>query len=290
VPLTNLRRGRDGYVCDGDEPAVGISSEICEGAKIFWLADMVGAVSAPTCRLSPQRSHGSPRRAARCASATPASRFSFECYNLPRPTINLTARAGEMTTPSPKDVTQLLVAWGGGDQAALDELIPLVHEELRRLASRYMRREGPGHTLQTSALVNEAYLRLVNQKRVQWQNRAHFFGVAAQLMRRILVDHARRHASAKRGGGAQRMTLSECEASIVLEQAVEVIALDEALKRLAVMDRRKSEIVEMKFFGGLTTDEVAEVLKVTPRTVELEWRKAKAWLHRTIREGEADEA
>jgi RNA polymerase sigma-70 factor (ECF subfamily) len=179
-----------------------------------------------------------------------------------------------------KDVTRLLINWGNGDQAALDELIPLVYDELRRLAGRYMRRESQDHTLQTSALVNEAYMRLVDQRSVQWQNRAQFFGVAAQLMRRVLVDHARRRSRAKRGGGIQMVSLND--QSVMSNEAAEVVALDEALRNLAEMDPRKSQIVEMKFFGGLTNDEVAEVLKVTSRTIEREWRKAKAWLHRAI--------
>jgi RNA polymerase sigma factor (TIGR02999 family) len=193
-----------------------------------------------------------------------------------------------MAAPSPKEVTRLLVDWGNGDQAALDELIPLVYDELRRLAGRYMRRESKGHTLQTSALVNEAYLRLVDQKNVKWQNRAHFFGVASQLMRRILVDHARNRSRAKRGGGAQMVSLAE--QAVISKEVTDVIALDDALKNLAEMDKRKSQIVEMKFFGGLTTEEVAEVLKVTSRTVEREWRKAKAWLNRAISKGEPNEA
>jgi RNA polymerase sigma factor (TIGR02999 family) len=194
---------------------------------------------------------------------------------------------GYMATPSPKEVTQLLIDWGNGDQAALDKLIPLVYDELRRLAGRYMRRESQGHTLQTSALINEAYLRLIDQKNVRWQNRAHFFGVAAQLMRRILVDHARSRLREKRGGGAQMVSLVEQPG--VSKEISEVIALDIALNNLADMDPRKSQIVEMKFFGGLTTEEVAEVLKVTSRTVEREWRKAKAWLHRAISKGVTSE-
>ena len=193
-----------------------------------------------------------------------------------------------MVLPATKEVTRLLIDWGNGDQAALDELMPLVYDELRRLASRYMRREGQGHTLQTSALVNEAYMRLVDQKSVHWQNRAHFFGVAAQLMRRILVDHARSRSRAKRGGGAQMVSLAD--QAVVSKEVAEVIALDDALKNLAEMDARKSQIVEMKFFGGLTTEEVAEVLKVTPRTVEREWRKARAWLNRAISKGATNEA
>ena len=193
-----------------------------------------------------------------------------------------------MVVPSPTEVSRLLVDWGNGDRAALDELIPLVYDELCRLAGRYMRRESQGHTLQTSALVNEAYLRLVDQKSVKWQNRAHFFGVAAQLMRRILVDHARSRLRAKRGGGAQMVSLVESGATS--EEVAEVIALDVALKDLAEMDPRKSQIVEMKFFGGLTTEEMAEVLKVTSRTVEREWRKAKAWLNRALKQGATNEA
>ena len=190
--------------------------------------------------------------------------------------------------PTQKEVTRLLIAWGDGNQAAMDELMALVYDELRRLASRYMRREGQGHTLQTSALVNEAYLRLIDQKKVKWQNRAHFFGVAAQLMRRILVDHARSRSRAKRGGGAQMMSLADQRGTS--REVAEVIALDNALKDLSEMDPRKCQIVEMKFFGGLTNEETAEVLKVTSRTVEREWRKAKAWLHRAISKVAANDA
>lgn len=193
-----------------------------------------------------------------------------------------------MVVPSSREVTRLLVDWGNGDQAALDELIPLVYDELRRVARRYMRRESQGHTLQTSALVNEAYLRLIDQKSVHWQNRAHFFGVAAQLMRRILVDHARSRSRAKRGGGAPMVSLAE--QAMISKEASEVIALDDALSNLAEMDPRKSQIVEMKFFGGLTTEEVAEVLKITSRTVEREWRKAKAWLNWALSKGATNEA
>jgi len=185
-----------------------------------------------------------------------------------------------MAATSPKEVTQLLVEWGHGDKAALDQLIPLVYDELRRMARGYMRREKQGHMLQTSALIHEAYLRLVDQKNVEWHNRAHFFGVAAQLMRRILVDHARSRLRAKRGGNAQMVSLAE--PSAVCVELAEVIALDDALKNLAEMDPRKAQIVEMKFFGGLTNEEVAEALKVTTRTVEREWRKGKAWLQRAI--------
>lgn len=185
-----------------------------------------------------------------------------------------------MAATSPKEVTQLLIEWSNGDHAALDQLIPLVYDELRRLAARYMRRESQGHTLQTSALINEAYLRLVDQKNVQLQNRAQFFGFASQLMRHILVDHARSRSRIKRGGGVQMVSLAE--QAVMSNDVAAVIALDDALKNLAEMDPRKAQIVEMKFFGGLTNEEVAEVLKVTSRTVEREWRKAKAWLQRAI--------
>jgi RNA polymerase sigma factor (TIGR02999 family) len=179
------------------------------------------------------------------------------------------------------EVTQLLIDWSNGDRAALDRLLPVVDQELRRLAHHYMRRERPGHTLQTTALVNEAFVRLVNRKSIQWQNRAHFFGIAAQLMRNILVDHARSHACAKRGGGAEDLELDE--ALVVSQQkASEVIALDEALKELALIDAQQSRIVELRFFGGLTVEEAAEVMRVSPATIKREWSSAKAWLYRKL--------
>ena len=180
-------------------------------------------------------------------------------------------------TSSSSSVSQLLIAWSQGDEAALAQLTPLVYHELHRLARRYMRSENPGHTLQTSALVNEAYLRLIDQKNVSWQNRSHFFGIAAQLMRRILVDHARSQARQKRGGHAQRLSL-DATAILTKERVVDLVAIDDALTKLAEFDPQKSRIVEMKFFGGLTNDEVAECLNVSSRTIEREWRKAKAWL------------
>ena len=186
-----------------------------------------------------------------------------------------------MEIPSSQEVSQLLIAWGDGDQKALEKLIPLVYRELHRLASRYMRRERPGHTLQTSALVNETYLKLVDQKNVRWQNRAHFFGVAAQLMRRILVDHARTHLRAKRGGHLTKVSLDET-AIVSLNKAAEFIVLDDALTGLAEIDPQKSRIVEMKIFCGLSTEEIALVEKVSPRTIRREWRRAKAWLHREL--------
>jgi RNA polymerase sigma-70 factor (ECF subfamily) len=186
-----------------------------------------------------------------------------------------------MTEAQTHQVTQLLIDWSKGDQSAFDRLMPLIDEELRRLAHRYMSRERPGHTLQTTALVNEAFLRLVNRKNLQWQNRAHFFGLAAQVMRTILVDHARSHASAKRGGGARNLELDE--AMVISQQkASEVIALDEALKQLALIDPRQSRIVELRFFGGLTVEEAAEVLQVSPVTIKREWSTAKAWLYREL--------
>ena len=186
-------------------------------------------------------------------------------------------------TSSAHQMTQLLIDWSNGDQAALDQLVPLVNAELRRLAGRYMRRERPGHTLQTSALVNEAYLRIIDQKNVNWQNRAHFFGVAAKLMRQILIDHARTHDSAKRGGGAQQVSLDET-AVVSRERSAELLALDEALERLAEFDQRKARIVELRFFGGLNLDEIAEVMSISSPTVQREWRSAKAWLHQTLKQ------
>jgi RNA polymerase sigma factor (TIGR02999 family) len=184
-------------------------------------------------------------------------------------------------TASPHQVTQLLAAWSDGDQAARDQLMPLVYDELHRLAHQYMNRERPGHTLQTSGLVNEAFLRLVDQRDVKWQNRAHFFGIAAQMMRRILVDYARNRRYAKRGGAAHQVSLEE--AMIVSEErAADVLALDDALKGLAEFDLRKSQIVELRFFGGLSIDETAEVLAVSPGTVMRDWTLAKAWLRREM--------
>ncbi|PYS24154.1 MAG: RNA polymerase subunit sigma-70 [Acidobacteria bacterium] len=184
-------------------------------------------------------------------------------------------------TPAPENVTKLLVAWGNGDEAARDELLPLVYQELHRLAHHYMNRERPGHTLQTSALVNEAFVRLIDQKEVRWQNRAHFFGIAAQMMRRILVDYARSRHYAKRGGSAQQVSLNE--ALIVTEErTAEVLALDDALKGLAEFDPRKSQIVELRFFGGLSIAETAEILQVSPGTVMRDWTLAKAWLRKQM--------
>jgi RNA polymerase sigma factor (TIGR02999 family) len=187
-----------------------------------------------------------------------------------------------MTTPSSQEITQMLLAWSDGDQAALEKLTPLVYAELRRLAKGYMFGERPGHTLQTTALINEAYLRLIDWKNVRWQGRAHFFGVAAQLMRRILVDFARARNYAKRGGAAHQVSLDEA-VTIHEDRSAEFIALDEALKSLAEIDPRKSQIVELRFFGGLSAKETAEALKVSQRTVEREWNSARAWLYRELR-------
>jgi RNA polymerase sigma-70 factor (ECF subfamily) len=178
------------------------------------------------------------------------------------------------------DITELLLAWGDGDADALNKLIPIVYQELHRLAAHYMRKENAGHTLQTTALVNEAYCRLIDQK-AKIRNRSQFFGIAANLMRRILIDHARAHGRSKRGGDAQIMSLDEA-AIVSRAKATELISIDEALTRLTEIDPSKSRIVEMKFFGGLTTEEIAEVQKVSSRTVEREWRKARAWLYREV--------
>lgn len=183
--------------------------------------------------------------------------------------------------PSPQQVTQLLQAWSQGEESALEELLPLVHRELHRLAHRYMFGERPGRTLQTTALVNEAYLRLLGSRKVNWQNRAHFFAVSAQLMRRILVDSARERISKKRGGGAQKVTFDE-ELVGPLEQCQDWVALDDALKVLAGVDPRKVQVVEFRFFAGMSVEETAEVLKVSPDTVLRDWRLAKVWLKREI--------
>src|ERR1700731_4327599 len=190
-------------------------------------------------------------------------------------------------TPSTKDVTQLLQAWSQGQAPALEELVPLVHQELRRLARRYMFGERPGHTLQTTALVNEAYLRLVNSRQGNWQNRAHFFAISAQLMRRILVDHARARGYQKRGGGVPKVTLDEMLMG-PQEKGHDLVALDYALKALAEVDPRKSKVVELRFFGGLSVEETAEVLKVHPNTVLRDWRLAKMRLKRELSKKEPD--
>jgi RNA polymerase sigma factor (TIGR02999 family) len=187
-------------------------------------------------------------------------------------------------TASPPQVTQLLKAWGNGDEAARDELMTLVYEELHRLAHQHLKRERPGHTLQTSALVNEAFVKLIDQKDVRWQNRGHFFAIAAHLMRRILVDHARIRRAAKRGGSASPVSLDDALV-ISNERSAEVVALDEALTALATVDERKSQIVELRFFGGLSIEETAEVLAVSPGTVMRDWTLAKAWLRREMTGG-----
>lgn len=194
-----------------------------------------------------------------------------------------------MSTPAPDEVSQLLLNWSNGDQKALDELIPVVYQELHRLAHYYMRRERPGQTFQTTALVDEAYLRLVNYKRMRWQNRAHFFAIAAQVMRRILVEHARSRDSAKRGAGAQKVSLEET-AIVSQGRSAEVIAVNDALIDLETWDPRKGKIVELRFFGGLNIEETAEVMKISTTTVQREWRAAKAWLHRALSEGTNVEA
>jgi RNA polymerase sigma-70 factor (ECF subfamily) len=181
--------------------------------------------------------------------------------------------------PRPEhEITQLLAEWRDGNQAALDDLYPLVYDELHRLARRYMSRERKGHTLQTTALINEAYVRLVDQREVQWANRSHFFAISAQIMRRILIDHARRYAYAKRGGGARQVSLDET-ATVALGDLSEFLRLDEALKSLAELDPRRSQVVELKYFGGLNNDEIAGVLKISKNTVIRDWNMARAWLY-----------
>jgi RNA polymerase sigma factor (TIGR02999 family) len=192
-----------------------------------------------------------------------------------------------MAALSPQDVTQLLVAWSNGEQDALERLIPLVYNELHRLAHRYMERERPGHTLQSTALVHEAYQRLVNLKDVSWQNRAHFFAVSAQLMRRILVDFARSRRYMKRGGELRQVPLNEAVA-VFRDRQTDIVALDDALRTLADIDPRKGRVVEMRFFGGLSIKETAEVLNVSQETVLRDWRLAKVWLLRELSQGTGD--
>lgn len=183
---------------------------------------------------------------------------------------------------TPEGVTQLLVDWSKGDQAALDKLMPMVYNELRRLAINYLRRERQGHTLQPTALVNEAYLKLIDQRNAKWQNRAQFFGISAQLMRRILVDHARQHQAAKRGGSAQqRLSITSAE-KLVQTSEIDLLALNEALEELSRLDPQQGRIVELKFFGGLSIEETAEVLGIGHATVERDWKLARAWLRRQL--------
>ena len=190
---------------------------------------------------------------------------------------------------TPETVTDLLVAWGNGDEQALDRLTPLVYDELRRLAKSYLRRERPDHTLQPTALVNEAYMRLMDLGQLDWQNRAHFIGVAARLMRQILVDHARTRRAAKRGSAGEMLALDSAIAQPD-ERELDLLAVDEALSKLASLDPEQSRIVELRFFGGLTIEETAEVLGVSPSTAKREWRLARAWLYRKIKAADTRES
>lgn len=187
-----------------------------------------------------------------------------------------------MKTQAAENLTELLLEWREGDKAALDRLMPLVYDELRRIAHRYVQHERDGHTLQTSALVNEAYLRFAGQRKVDWQNRAHFFAVTAQVMRHILIDHARRRRYAKHGGEVRQIPIQDAT-EMSLQRANELIALEEALDELAKLDRRKSQVVELRYFGGLSLEETAEVLEISLMTVRRDWRAAKAWLYRSMK-------
>jgi RNA polymerase sigma-70 factor (ECF subfamily) len=219
------------------------------------------------------------------------SRKELGCYQMNEPGAGLVGERecpedpvgpGAYETPHNHDeVSQLVLDWADGDQGALDKLMPLVYDELRRLAHLYMGREHPGHTLQTTALVDEAYLRLADQTHTHWKSRAQFFGIAAQLMRRILVDHARSHLYAKRGGGARKVALDEV-AVLSPERGADLIALDDALERLSSIDPRKSRVVELRYFGGLSVEEAAKILGVSTITVKRDWLVAKAWLRREI--------
>lgn len=188
----------------------------------------------------------------------------------------------EMLMTSESDVTQMLQAWRQGDQAAGERLLPIVYAELHRRAAAAMRREDAGHTLQATALVHEAYMRLVDQRQAQWQNRGQFYGIAAQLMRRILIDHAREHLAAKRGGGAKRVTLSGVDVAADSDDAIDILALNDAMIRLATLDERQAKVVELRYFGGLSVEEVAETLEISPATVKREWATARAWLKREL--------
>ena len=194
-----------------------------------------------------------------------------------------------MVSPSGDDITQLLRAWGDGNQAALDRLMPLVYAQLRQAAHRYMARERQGHTLQTTALVNEVYVRLAKAREMRWQDRVHFFALSAQMMRRILTDYARARQYAKRGGGAQVVSLDEAP-EVSPKPRADLVALDDALQRLAAVDERKSRVVELRYFGGLSVEETGEVLKVSPETVMRDWKLAKAWLLRELSGERGDES
>jgi RNA polymerase sigma-70 factor (ECF subfamily) len=206
---------------------------------------------------------------------------AFVCRSVVGFALHVCAKMAVRMPQAPQNVTQLLVDWSSGNKEALDRLVPIVYDELRRQASRYLRRERVGHTLQTTALINEAYLKLVDQKNVHWQNRAHFFGIAAQLMRRILVDYARARKRAKRGGSDIRVSLEQAM-TMSKPQDLDIVALDEALGRLVEIDPQQSRIVELRFFSGLNVEETAEVMGISPATIKREWRIAKAWLHREI--------
>lgn len=188
-----------------------------------------------------------------------------------------------MATASAHNLTELLIEWREGDKTALDKLTPLVYDELRRIAHRYVRRERNGHTLQTTALVNEAYVRLAGSKNIAWQNRAHFFAATAQVMRNVLIDHARRRLFAKRGGEAKQVPIEEALSAMSDQRADELVMLDDALQELAKMDERKSRVVELRYFGGLSLEETAEILDVSLMTVRRDWRAAKAWLYRRMK-------
>jgi RNA polymerase sigma-70 factor (ECF subfamily) len=188
---------------------------------------------------------------------------------------------GEQMVSEPDNVTQLLLEWSDGNRQALEEMLPLIYDELRRLAHSFLHRERPGHTLQTTALVHEAYLKLIDQRDARWQNRAHFFAIAAQAMRRILIDSARKHVAEKRGGGGEKLALDEVVV-FSLEPNTNLIALDLALTRFAEIDSQQSRIIELRYFGGLTIEETAEVMRLSPATIKREWTMARAWLHQAL--------
>jgi RNA polymerase sigma factor (TIGR02999 family) len=210
-------------------------------------------------------------------------------YNIGNHVTAVRLKMASKKHPSPKEITRLLVAWSNGDQEAFDKLVPLVYDELHQRARRYLRKEQRGHVLQTTALVHEAYLRLIDARSLSWQNRAHFFAIAARLMRRILVDYARSRHYVRRGGEARHVPLEEAS-MFSHEKGPDLVALDDALQALATIDRRKSDVIELRFFGGLSVDETAEVLKVSADTVMRDWRLARSWLLHELSPHENGEA
>lgn len=245
---------------------------------------LLRASIAPILQFEARFQIASPQRSGRHRGKSVADEHEFILERARQYRYNAERKTRIVMENSQEKITRLLEAWGSGDQSALGTLVPLVHQELRRLAHRHVRAERPGLGLQTTELVNEVYLKLVDSSRVRWQDRAHFFSIAAQLMRRILADSARSRQRAKRGGGALRVTFEE-DLPVAGPDGLDWLELDKALEALAALDPRKCRMVELRFFGGLSVDETAEVLRISPATVQREWRFAKTWLHRELSRG-----